>query len=223
MSEERQEPLLDIDGNTLEEGIELPRTRKHDANQKPFKMPNEDTRPVSLRGIPPQNQAAAQIMADPSKREYAGKLLSALADSFTMRPVQSNAELAERIKDYITFCSERQVLPTLEGMALYCGYSRDTFRDWRIGRNKGFKDVESGLTTSLLVQKAVTLLESFDADMAMNGRVTPVSYIFRAKANFNYEDRTSIEIVNDNNLSQPMTTEEIVKNLVEPDDEYSVE
>ena len=159
-------------------------------------------------------------MADPSKREYAGNLLNALAKAYAMRPVQSNRELAERIEDYILYCSDNQVLPTVEGLALYCGYSRSTFFDWRSGRNHGFRDEpEPGLTTSALVEKAYTLLQSFDADMAMNGRVSPVGYIFRAKANWRYDDRATIEIVQDNGgLRRPLTPEEIARNLPEPMD-----
>ena len=197
----------------------MARTRKHDSEQKAFTLPDTDTRPTSLRGIPPQNQGAAQIMGDPSKREYAGVVLTALTDSFKMKPVQSNAELAERMEDYLRFIAERQVLPTLEGMALYCGYSRDTFKDWRLGRNKGFRDEGAGFTTSTLVKRAIAVLESFDADMAMSGKVTPVTYIFRAKSVFGYEDRTTIELAQDDRISRPLTPEEIIKNLPDPMDE----
>lgn len=199
----------------------MARTRKQDAQQRPYIMPNTETKPLtSLRGIPPQNQAAAQVMADPTKREYAGKLLGALTDSFKMRPVQSNAELAARIEDFFRFIAERQVLPTLEGLALYCGYSRATMQDWRTGRNRGFSDRYFGLTTSDIVEKANTLLQAFDADMAMNGRVTPVSYIFRAKANWAYQDAVTLEVVDGaNGLRPALTAEEIAKNLPDPDDD----
>lgn len=122
-------------------------------------MPDCQTKPITtLRGIPPQNQAAAQVMADPSKREYAGNLLLALSDAYRMEPVRSNRELAERIEDYFRFCGERQILPTMEGMALYCGFSRQTFNDWLHDRNHGFADRFLGFSTSDIVKKASTFL-----------------------------------------------------------------
>lgn len=193
----------------------MARTRKQDNNVRPFVPPDMETKPLtSLRGIPPQNRANAEVMSDPTKREYAGNLLHALAMSFKMKPVQSNQELAERIEDYIQYCSECQILPTMEGLALYCGYSRSTLFDWKSGRNHGFNDTVSGFTTSALVEKAYTILQAFDADMAMNAKVSPVSYIFRAKANWRYDDRVTVEVTQDNgNMRPPLTPEEIARNL----------
>ena len=202
----------------------MARTKKQDREQKPFIVPDDTTTELtSLKGIPPQNQAAAQIMADPEKREYASHLLKALTDSFKMEPVKSNQEMADRMIQYFEFSAERKTLPTMEGMALFLGYSRPTLRDWRTGRNKGFSDLYLGLSTSQLVQKALTVLESFDADMAMRQKVSPVTYIFRAKAISGYEDRHVIEIEANDTSSRPLTPEEIAKNLPEMIDDGMID
>ena len=63
----------------------------------------------------------------------------------------------------------------------------------------------------------------FDADMAMRQKVSPVTYIFRAKAISGYEDRHIVEIEANDTSSRPLTPEEIAKNLPEMIDDGMID
>lgn len=200
----------------------MARTKAHDANQKPFVMPDTRTKPIkSMRSVPPQSQQDAQIMGDENKRTFAANLIDNLIESYKMPRVQSNHELEERSIEYLRMCSDKRIPPTWEGLALYCGYSRSTLWDMMAGRHKGFPDeTESGATTSAIVKKLRELFAAFDGTMAVTGGFNPVSYIFRSSNYYGLQQKTTVAIEPESDLQRPpMTPEEIAKNLPDMIDE----
>lgn len=187
--------------------------------QKPFILPSTETKPIqSYQGMPPQKRRDAEIMSDDNKRDFSANLIDTLVDALKMPRVESNAELADRIVAYLNLCTEKRIPPTWEGLGLYVGYSRSTLWDWASGRNKGFSDVESGLTTSALVKKARELFAAFDATMAITGNINPIPYIFRSTNYYGLINKSTVAIEPQADLMRPPATpEEIAKNLPELD------
>lgn len=190
-------------------------TKASASKQRPFKVPESRTRPIrSLKGVPPQCQAAAVMMSSDENREYAANILHEVSDFVKMPRVQSNAELQERINDYFDFCVEKRIPPTWEGMALYCGYTRSAFFDWATGRSKGFKDEKSDLTTNVIVQKAREVLAVFDATLVITGKIPVIPYIFRACNYYGMVNKQTVDIgSNTAESAQPLSRDQIIQQL----------
>lgn len=156
-------------------------------------------------------------MADDGKRAFAAQVIGELRKSWIQPKVNSNRELVERIDQYFAMIEEREVPPTVEEMALYCGYTASTLQDWQSGRNQGFKDEpEPGLTSSTIIKKAKEFLHAFDAIMAETGKMNFLTYCFRSRNYYGMVNETVVTVAPDNGLRQSLTPEEIAKNLPEP-------
>lgn len=184
-----------------------------------FVVPSEQelSHPKTNGGhVPPQNRREQQIMANEDKRNRMAEILRNTAETFLVTPVRSNHELIERIAEYYQFCAKRRMLPTVEGLSLYVGYSRHTLFDWRSGRNKGFSDLEDGLTTADIVKRGLEVMASLDGSLAMEGIVSAVPYIYRSSNFFQMQQKQTFAMEEaDTGLKPPMTPEEIAKNLPE--------
>ena len=172
----------------------------------------------------PYIKARQAILESPQARSIVGQAILAGVQAMAMRPVQSNAELEERLADYFQMAAQREIPPTVEEMSLYCGYTYDTIRDWQVCRNKGFDDAPyPGATTSNTIKKALNLMHQIDAVLTESGKLNTVAYIFRSKNFYGMQDKQEISITAENSTDQAMTPEEIAARLPDPDADYSVE
>ncbi len=190
----------------------MARPKKYD-NGQIFTEPDDVTRPITTRrASPPQVMMRREIMASDEKREFAAQVIGELRKSWRMQKVNSNQELIERIDEYFEMIQNREVPPTVEEMALYCGYTVGTLNDWQRGYNKGFRDEpEPGLTTSAIIKKAKEFLHAFDAVMAETGRINFVAYCFRSKNYYGMVDKTEITVTPNEDSRPPMTPDEIAE------------
>lgn len=185
-------------------------------NPKEFST-KEKKYPENLKSVPPQEQIAAVVSNSPEKREYLSKLLNAVNESFEMPKVRSNQELVERYRDYLIFTEKKRIMPTVEGLMTFCGYSVYQLRRWVSGQVSGFPDTDKYGTTREIAERIKGIFASIDADLVMRGSVPQVPYIFRAKSVYDYVEKQEIEVVSsgaygsDNTLSP----EEIAKRLPE--------
>lgn len=172
-----------------------------------------------MRGMPPHRQAVQQIVTNPEARSLVGQVLGEYRKAFLMPKVNSNSELIDRLDKFFEMAEQRQIPPTIQEMALYCGYTSSTFKDWRDGRNKGFPD-EGGATppTSAIVKKAVEILHGMDMVLTQSGKINPVAYIWKAKNWYGERDVQEIVVTPSGDRTVPLTPEEIAKNLPDPDD-----
>jgi len=108
----------------------------------------------------------------------------------------------ERIEEYFRICSERDALPTVEGMSLALGVSRSTLWEWGRGNN-----CTRGTTEA--VQRAKTLLSALDAELAVRGKIQPVAYIFRSKNYYGLSDKVEISAPSNTFDSSLLTREEL--------------
>lgn len=155
-------------------------------------------------------------MASDEKRNFAAQTIGILRRSWKMPKVNSNRELMDRIDEYFEMIEGRAVPPTVEEMALYCGYTSKTFSDWVTGRNNGFSDLECGFSTSDIAKKSREFLHAFDAVMAETGRINFLAYCFRSKNYYGMTDKQEVIVTANDGGRAALTPEEIAKNLPEP-------
>ena len=105
----------------------------------------------------------------------------------------------QRIKDYFFICSEDDIKPTVESLALAFGFSRFTLFDILNGRNKSRITNRDSILT---LKKAYDMISSYYAHMMNNGKINPVAGIFMMKNNLGYKD-TSEHVITANTEQDP--------------------
>jgi hypothetical protein len=119
----------------------------------------------------------------------------------------TDEEILERLDVFFVTCFENGEIPTYEKMSLALGYDTKTLWRWENG--------EEGSTTTRkkALKKAKSLLASFDAEMVTEGKINPITYIFRAKNFFGMQDKTEYVLTPNNPLGDIQSPEDIQKRL----------
>lgn len=91
----------------------------------------------------------------------------------------------DRIKQYFAICSEDDIKPTIESLALSFGLSRFILFDIMNGRNKSRVTNPDSIHT---LKKAYNTITSYYAHMMNCGKINPVAGIFLMKNNYGYKD-----------------------------------
>ena len=100
--------------------------------------------------------------------------------------MENTSEVEQRISDYFRICSEDDIKPSVESLALAFDVSRFVLYDWLNDRTGNKLNKESKHT----LQKAYNLINSYYAHMMNNGKINPVAGIFLLKNNMGYKDTT---------------------------------
>ena len=197
----------------------MARNKRYEQAPDEFAWKEYDTENKSMKGVPPHRQAMNQVVSNPEAKSLVGQILGEYRKAFMMPKVNSNAELIERLDNFFSMAQERQIPPTIQEMALYCGYTAQTLNDWKNGRNKGFCDSDN-LTpsTSVIIKKAIEILHGMDMVLTQSGKINPVAYIWKAKNWYGERDVQEIVVTPSGDRTVPLTPEEIAKNLPEPTD-----
>ena len=150
-----------------------------------------------------------QFKDDEEKKAYIQKTLSECLEIYNMPPVQSDKELVERWGWYFRRCAERGIKPNIEEMCMATGYVRSTIWDWETGRRQGFTS-----HTADVVKKAKEFMANFDAKMVNEGKLNPVTYIFRSKNYYGMKDQQEYVLTpNTNGNDDPATLVQAAKML----------
>lgn len=164
-----------------------------------------------------------KLLAQYEDKSFIGKIVSETLVAYKQPKVKSNAELAQRLSDYFTFCAQNNVIPTVEEMCLYTGYAIQTIWDWEKGNSHPFRDTELNLTTAEIIKKAKAFMRVFDAKLVVSGKMNPVTYIFRAKNYYGMTDKQEVEVTKTNQLGDNMTDDELAKKLMKETEVIDVE
>lgn len=135
---------------------------------------------------------------DDDKRDFIAKSLSNILEinrAFEA-PVQTDEELIQRLEWFYESCVTTRQLPTVEKMCLAIGYPREAVFEMINGIRKGF-----GENTSRILSNAKNLIASLDAELAQEGKIQPVVYLFRAKNFYNMADKQEMVLTPNNRLS----------------------
>ena len=143
-----------------------------------------------------------KLLAQYEDKSFIGKIVSETLVAYKQPKVKSNAELAQRLSDYFTFCAQNNVIPTVEEMCLYTGLN---------------------LTTAEIIKKAKAFMRVFDAKLVVSGKMNPVTYIFRAKNYYGMTDKQEVEVTKTNQLGDNLTDDELAKKLMKETEVIDVE
>lgn len=94
-------------------------------------------------------------------------------------------KVQERLDYYFQYCTDNGVKPSVEGMCLCLGVSRQSVWEWE-------QDAQS--RSGQLVARAKELINSLLTSWTMDGKVNPVYSIWLQKNNYGYTDNRTIEI-----------------------------
>ena len=170
-----------------------------------------ETKPERGRGgkLNFPNARMKEITKTDEGKKLVGKLLNEVLVAYHQEKVKSDEELSSRLANYFQYCADNEIIPTMEEMAMWTGYTQTTVFDWISGKNKGFSS-----ETSTIIKKAKELVKTFDAKLVTSGKLNPVTYFFRAKNYYGMSDTQKIEITPTNNAEATMSEEEIAKRLL---------
>lgn len=138
----------------------------------------------------PSGQMQA-LEEDDNKRVFLGKALRnilAVSRAFET-PVQSDAEIIERLNWFFQTCAETKQLPTIEKLCLALGWTYEHFVGVLSCKYLPFSE-----NTSIYLQQAKGIIASLDAELATEGKIQPVVYIFRAKNYYSMTDRQELTV-----------------------------
>lgn len=158
-----------------------------------------------------------KLEQDDDKRVFIGKALHnilAVSKAFD-EPPKTEEELCERLNWFFHTCQETNQLPTVEKMCLALSMPRSTVFDWEAGNTRGL-----GPATSDILKKAKNLIASLDAELAQEGKIQPVVYMFRAKNYYGMKDQQDVVLTPNQgeNLPDRATIEAKYAELPEPDE-----
>ena len=137
------------------------------------------------------NSRLKRLEEDDSKRAIIGKSLHnilTVSKAFDAPP-KSDEELCERLNWFFQTCAETNQIPTVEKMCLSLGWSRKHVFFLISGEARGFTTM-----TGNILQKAKDLISSLDAELALDSKIQPVVYMFRAKNYYGMRDTQDVEI-----------------------------
>ena len=126
---------------------------------------------------------------------------------YRMDKAVTDDEIAERLELYFTTCFSTGEIPTWEAMRRAVGYDRKTMIVWETG------GAGSTPRRRNLIKKAKELLASYDATMVTDGKLNPVTYIFRSKNYFGMKDQQDYVLTPNNPLGEARDPDEIKKRL----------
>lgn len=138
-------------------------------------------------------QAQLQLIEqDDEKRAFVAKAIENNLVFFNVgikNKVSNDEELCERLNWFFYECARTQQVPNVEKMANALGYHRNTLLDWESGKIKGFTQY-----TGQIVKQAKQILASIDAELAQEGKIQPVVYLFRSKNFYGMSDTQEVVV-----------------------------
>ena len=159
-----------------------------------------------------------KLEQDDDKRVFIGKALNnilAVSKAFD-EPPKNDDELCDRLNWFFEACKETNQLPTIEKMCLALSWSRQYVFELENGTKRGF----SAFTADIL-KKAKNLIASLDAELAQEGKIQPVVYMFRAKNYYGMKDQQDVVVTPNQNsdFQDRATIEAKYAELPVPDEE----
>lgn len=168
------------------------------------------------RGAPPLQSRAGLIQTE-EDREFVGKLLGEVLTEYNRPRVKNDEELRDRLSNYFDMCASTGQVPTVEEMCLTTGYTYWWFNDIVTGRRKGFSP-----ETAETLKKARAFLMTFDAKLAVSGKMNFLAYCFRAKNYYGMVDKQEHVITPNTTDETEVSKEDLLKRYA-LDDNKTVE
>lgn len=113
-------------------------------------------------------------------------------------------QVAQRLESYFNFCLERDLKPSVTGMANWIGVAETTIKNWYTGKTPPTPEHQE-----LMIRSYGILMQIWDESME-EGKVNPVSGIYMSKVHFGYKDTQEI-VVNTQENNVYITNDELIK------------
>ena len=123
--------------------------------------------------------------------------------------INSDEEVQQRIEEYFTYCINKDIKLGVEGLAMALGIDRRTLWDWETGRSRA----GLGSSRSDIIKKAKQFLALYSENLAQNGKINPITWIFQMKNHFGYTDKQEIEVTAKSQLGDNVSPDEIQSKL----------
>ncbi|HWT74324.1 MAG TPA: terminase small subunit [Mobilitalea sp.] len=123
--------------------------------------------------------------------------------------LDSDTEVEERISLYFNYSMQQGLRPTIEGLALSIGISRNSLWEWETGRSRATSSNSRGD----IIKKAKDYIAFLMSNEVMNGNINPVTWIFYAKNYFGMVDKQEINVSANNQLAPTMDLEQIAEKV----------
>jgi len=115
--------------------------------------------------------------------------------------VKSEEDALQRLDVYFNECLVNGTRPTWEKTALVLGTTRQTLWNWETGEKRGPLTVD-------FMKKLKETIAAYDAELVVEGKLNPVTYIFRSKNYYGMKDEQEMTI-------KPKTEERTAKELMQ--------
>lgn len=115
----------------------------------------------------------------------------------------SYREVWNRVKEYLKICCKYDTRPSLPGLALSLGVTREILMGWLDGSIRKPREVRK------VLEKAVMILNVVLEDNLQNNKINTVSGIYLSKANFGYTDTTKPKEEKRQPLGERVSDEEL--------------
>ena len=148
------------------------------------------------------------VLPSDISKEHISKTLSKILTFWHMPQVQNDEELSTRLYDFFVLCMETQQHPTWEKLCYYIGFHESTVSRWLTGM------INATETRRNLIKKAKDFCAIYDAELAIDGKINPIIYIFRAKNFFGMVDRVEHVATTDNLLGELKDRDEIAGRIM---------
>lgn len=152
---------------------------------------------------PPQLLGLGETEED---KEMITRLLGELRSARKHERVYNDDDLEKALDQYFDECQQNGVIPTVEEMYLYIGYTRRWGNDIRNGRYGGFSP-----RTVQILERVHEMLAAFDAKLVMTGKVHPTNYIFRSKNFHGMRDEQQVNVSAGFDEQKKISADEIAK------------
>ena len=127
--------------------------------------------------------------------------------------LQNVEAVEERLNEYFQIHFEADMKPTVVGMAMALGISRQQLWSIKTGQPYNGRENFTFPPTAVCnsIKKAYNFMENLWENYMQNGKINPVSGIFLGKNNFGYQDKTEYVVTPNVNWDNDYDTEDIRK------------
>lgn len=145
----------------------------------------------------------------PENRSDISEALESCMKWYGSSPVKNDDECRDRLFEFFKVCIESGEMLTVEKMCLALGYSYGYVWEWEQGR--------LGTVRADLIKNGKQMIWAFEGEMALKGKINPVTYIFRAKNYFGMRDVVDSVITHNDPMGNTGSKEDIERRLQELD------
>lgn len=126
-------------------------------------------------------------------------------------------DVSNRLNEYFNIYAKYDTKPTVAGMAIALGMSRQTLYSIATDSNGGGGGYKNNLPRAVsdCIKKAYVLLENLHENYMMDGKVNPVTGIFMAKNHYGYVDKTEHVVTPNQRSEEEYSADEIRQRYLE--------